>query len=135
MPTIAGATCRWWWWPRTSASTARRPRSAPPPGCRSHSTWPGWTRRPRRFATVTDAVRASAAASGDEEVTRLLPEIFDSVADGVTVLDRAGTLRYANAAAARLMGFGSSAEIVGRGSEALVGRFELLDDDGQLLDP
>ena len=84
---------------------------------------------------MTDAVRASAAAGGDEEVTRLLPEIFDSVADGVTVLDRAGTLRYANAAAARLMGFGSSAEIVGRSSEALVGRFELLSDDGQLVDP
>ncbi len=57
------------------------------------------------------------------------------MADGVTVLDRAGTLRYANAAAARLMGFGSSAEIVGRSSEALVGRFELLDDDGRPLDP
>jgi len=84
---------------------------------------------------VTDAVRASAAAGGDEEVTRLLPEIFDSVADGVTVLDRAGTLRYANAAAARLMGFDSSAEIIGRSSEALVGRFELLSDDGQPLDP
>jgi PAS domain S-box-containing protein len=84
---------------------------------------------------VTDALRASPAAGGDEEVTRLLPEIFDNVADGVTVLDRTGTLRYANAAAARLMGFGSSAEIVGRSSEALVGRFELLADDGRPLDP
>jgi PAS domain S-box-containing protein len=84
---------------------------------------------------VTEAARNALAAGSDEDVIRLLPDIFDRVADGLTVLDRAGTLRYANAAAARLMGFGSSAEIVGLSSEAVVGRFELLDDDGRPLDP
>ena len=44
----------------------------------------------------------------DKEIARLLPIIFDSIADGVTVLDRSGTLRYANAAAARIMGFQSA---------------------------
>ena len=84
---------------------------------------------------MAEAESTSLAVGVDEEVTRLLPEIFDSVADGVTVLDRSGTLRYANASAARLMGFGSPAEIVGRSSEAVVGHFELLGDDGRPLDP
>jgi len=84
---------------------------------------------------VTESEARHLAAAPDQEVERLLPTIFDNVADGVTVLDRTGSLRFANAAAARMMGFDDAAEIVGRSSDSVVGRFELLDDDGRPLDP
>ena len=83
---------------------------------------------------MTDAVREASAARADEEVARLLPVIFDSIADGVTVLDRAGTIRYANAAAARLMGYERASELVGRSSDRVTSRFDLLADDGRPLD-
>ena len=84
---------------------------------------------------MTDTERPTQTVRPDDEVRRLLPEIFDSIADGVTVLDRAGNLRYANAAAARLMGYDSAVEIIGQSSASMVDRFELLDDDGRPLDP
>lgn len=84
--------------------------------------------------TVTDSEAAAQAVNADIEVKRLLPAIVDSIADGVTVLDRAGTLRYVNAAAARLMGFGSPTELVGHSSDSVVGHFDLLDDDGRPFD-
>ncbi len=84
---------------------------------------------------MTDTQRVIHPAPPDDDVRRLLPQIFDNIADGVTVLDRAGTLRYANAAAARLIGYDAAAEIIGRSSASMVDRFELLDDDGRPLDP
>ena len=84
---------------------------------------------------MTDAVREASSVQADEEVTRLLPVIFDSIADGVTVLDRAGTIRYANAAAARLMGYERASELVGRSSDSVTSRFDLLADDGRPIDP
>ncbi|HYM53340.1 MAG TPA: ATP-binding protein [Candidatus Dormibacteraeota bacterium] len=62
--------------------------------------------------------------------SRLLA-IFDSVADGVTVLDRTGVIRFANDAASQLMGYDRADEIIGRSSAELVGRFEILDPEGQ----
>ena len=62
--------------------------------------------------------------------SRLLA-IFDSVADGVTVMDRTGTIRYANDAGAHLMGYESAEKVTGRSSADLVGRFEILDPEGQ----
>ncbi|HEX6474230.1 MAG TPA: PAS domain-containing protein, partial [Candidatus Limnocylindria bacterium] len=66
--------------------------------------------------SAPEAVRTGFEIGADPEITRLLPLIFDSIADGVTVLDRSGTLRYANASAARMMGYESAAELVGRSS-------------------
>ena len=83
---------------------------------------------------MTDAVREASAIPADEEVTRLLPVIFDSIADGVTVIDRAETIRYANAASARLMGYERASELIGRSSDSVTSRFDLLADDGRPLD-
>lgn len=83
---------------------------------------------------MTDTVRAGLAIGPDEQIARLLPVIFDSIADGVTVLDRAGTLRYANTAAARMLGHDSAAELVGRSSASVMDRFELLGNDGRPMD-
>src|SRR5262245_32222831 len=92
-------------------------------------------RKRRRSVSTTETVGSSFEIGADAEITRLLPVIFDSIADGVTVLDRSGTLRYANASAARMMGYDTAAELVGRSSATVVGRFALLDDDGRALDP
>jgi signal transduction histidine kinase len=62
-----------------------------------------------------------------------LPEILDSVAGGVTVLDRSGTVRFANDTAARLLGLGSASEVIGKSGAELTSGFELLDADGKPL--
>jgi PAS domain S-box-containing protein len=83
---------------------------------------------------MTDTARANLATGADDEIARLLPVIFDSIADGVTVLDRSGTLRYANAAAARMLGHESASELMGSSSASVMDRFELLDDDGRPME-
>lgn len=69
-----------------------------------------------------------------QRIESLLPTIFDHVADGVTVLDRQGILRFANATAARLMGYARAEEVIGRPSTEVTDRFELRDEDGGPFD-
>lgn len=64
-----------------------------------------------------------------------LAEIFDSVADGVTVLDRGGTVRFANDAAAQLLGRQRGNDVMGLSGAELLAEYELLDSDGSRLDP
>jgi signal transduction histidine kinase len=52
------------------------------------------------------------------------------VADGVTVIDRSGMLRFANEAAAQLMGRARAADLIGVSSADLLGAFEMLDEEG-----
>ena len=56
---------------------------------------------------------------------------LDHVGDGVTVQDPSGRLVYANAAAARNLGFASAAEFLAAPIGEVVGRFALFDEDGQ----
>jgi PAS domain S-box-containing protein len=77
---------------------------------------------------------ASHTPAGTTGIETLLPAIFDTVADGVTVLDRSGMVRFANEAAARLIGVESAAGLVGRPSSALTDAFELLNEDGTTFD-
>jgi PAS domain S-box-containing protein len=69
------------------------------------------------------------------DLERGLPAIFDSVADGVTVIDRSGTVRFANEAAAQLMGLAGAADVIGQSSGELVSAFAMLGDDGAPFDP
>jgi PAS domain S-box-containing protein len=64
-----------------------------------------------------------------------LPAVFDSVADGVTVLDRSGRIRFANDTAARMLGRASPADLIGTSGAELVSEYDLLDADGEPLDP
>ncbi|HEX6655925.1 MAG TPA: PAS domain-containing sensor histidine kinase [Candidatus Limnocylindria bacterium] len=68
------------------------------------------------------------------DLERQLPAIFGTIADGVTVLDRAGNVVFANAAAARIMGMAGPEEIVGQPSANVMGAFDLLDEQGRPLD-
>ena len=64
------------------------------------------------------------------------PELFavlDSVADGITLQEPGGELVYANAAAARILGFGDAAELLGTSREGIMARFETFHADGRPL--
>jgi PAS domain S-box-containing protein len=68
------------------------------------------------------------------DLERQLPAIFATIADGVTVLNRAGTIVFANEAAARIMGRGDASELIGQASPNVTGDFDLLDEHAQPLD-
>ena len=60
-----------------------------------------------------------------------LAVFLDHVGDGVTVQDPSGQLVYANATAARNLGFASAAELLATPIAEIVGRFALFDEEGQ----
>jgi PAS domain S-box-containing protein len=88
-----------------------------------------------REVLLAQAIAAHIAAVADRARTeqRLresrdqLEVILRSAADGVTVQDPAGRLLYANDTAARIIGFGSAAELLAAPLQEVIGRFELLD--------
>ena len=57
-----------------------------------------------------------------------LEAILRQVADGITVQDASGSLVYANDAAARLIGFANSAELMATPVPEVMARFEMFDD-------
>jgi len=78
------------------------------------------------------------AAPDSNPTPRLLPAapehlalILSSVADGITVQDRSGRLIYANDAAAQIIGYPTAAELLAAPLDAVVGRFEMLDEAGR----
>jgi PAS domain S-box-containing protein len=81
---------------------------------------------------LTEPARSATDPLADLE--RQLPAIFATIADGVTVLDRSGTIIFANAAAAALMGRSDPSELIGQASPTVTGSFDLLDEDGRTLD-
>jgi PAS domain S-box-containing protein len=81
---------------------------------------------------LTEPARSAIDPLADLE--RQLPAIFATIADGVTVLDRSGTIIFANAAAAALMGRSDPSELIGQASPTVTGSFDLLDEDGHTLD-
>ena len=81
---------------------------------------------------MTEPARSAIDPLADLE--RQLPAIFATIADGVTVLDRSGTIIFANAAAAALMGRSDPSELIGQASPTVTGSFDLLDEDGRTLD-
>jgi PAS domain S-box-containing protein len=83
---------------------------------------------------LTDATASPEPTKTTGAIEALLPAIFDTVADGVTVLDRSWTVRFANEAAARLMGAASVGDLIGRSSSSLTDLFELLKEDGSPFD-
>ena len=69
-----------------------------------------------------------------KSLSRRLEVIFEGIADGITVQNRAGTILFANIAAAKLCGF-SSVELFLHASRAEIsGQFEVYDEDGQPFD-
>ena len=59
-----------------------------------------------------------------------LSAVLDGVDDGITVQDRGGHLVYANAVAAKLIGFDSVTSLLSASPEQIVAAFELFDEEG-----
>lgn len=64
-----------------------------------------------------------------------LASILDHVGDGVTAQDASGRLIYANAAAARSLGFASPAELLDTPLAEVGNRFSVFDEEGNLVAP
>ncbi|HEX6127517.1 MAG TPA: PAS domain-containing sensor histidine kinase [Candidatus Limnocylindria bacterium] len=79
------------------------------------------------MTTLDDAAVAADPLRGR------LTAIFDSVADGVTVMDRAGRIVFANDTGARLLGRERADELIGMTGAQLLGEWEILDDAGEPL--
>lgn len=67
---------------------------------------------------------------GADRLQGQLAAIFDSVADGVTVLDRGGRIIFVNQAAARLLGRQRPEEVIGQAGAEVMSEWEVLDEDG-----
>ncbi len=61
--------------------------------------------------------------------------ILGGIADGITVQDRTGRLIYANDAAVKVLGYASQAQLLAAPITELVGKFDLIDEDGELMSP
>ena len=86
------------------------------------------------LVVVAAAARQRRRAEGrrlrTEEERRLLEDVFSGIDDGITLQDKTGRLIFANASAARLIGFDSVAALLGASFAEISGRFELLDEHG-----
>ena len=78
--------------------------------------------------TEQQDARSAPLATSEE-----LWAILNAVQDGITVQAPDGRLLWANDAAARVIGFGSAAELVGARVEDITAAFEVLDEAGNLL--
>lgn len=82
-------------------------------------------------ANVLGEVLARQAVEGELRGTRdQIAAILGGVAEGVTVQDASGRLTYANAAAARLLGYPSGEALAAAPGSEVLARFEVLDENG-----
>jgi PAS domain S-box-containing protein len=75
----------------------------------------------------------SAGTVAAAAIAGRLGAVLDSVADGITVQDPSGRVVYANAAAVRVIGFHSAAELLAATPVEILARFELFDEAGSPL--
>src|SRR5258706_5727842 len=71
---------------------------------------------------------------GPDSVTGDLRAILEGIGAGITVQAERGRLLFVNEGAARLGGFGSPAEMLAATPDELVGRFQIVDEDGLPFD-
>ncbi len=88
------------------------------------------------FAVVIRQRRAAEARRlRSEEEQRLLKAVFAGIHEGITLLDRSGKLVFANAAAARIIGFASVEALLAASGREIMERFEIFDEGGQPFPP
>jgi PAS domain S-box-containing protein len=106
------------------------------------------TARKQAEDVARELVREQAARGAAEEaegrlrdererykaLSRRLEVILEAIADGITVQDRSGAIIFANTAAAKLSGFESVEAFLSADPAQIIGRFDLLDEQGQPFD-
>jgi PAS domain S-box-containing protein len=83
--------------------------------------------------TAVDIMDIRAASQRLESAKNQLETILGGITDGVTAHDRSGRMVFANAAAARLLGFASVEELLSAPLTSLLRNFEVEDQDGHRL--
>jgi PAS domain S-box-containing protein len=78
------------------------------------------------LASVTVRTEAQQSLHASNE---RLATIMRTIDEGLVMQSHDGTLLYANEAAARFVGFASTAEFLGASREKVLGQFEILDDE------
>ncbi|MEO8177578.1 MAG: ATP-binding protein [Deltaproteobacteria bacterium] len=79
--------------------------------------------------------RALEAAQSAREATDKLQVVLGGITDGITMQDHTGKLVYANAAAARIVGFPTAQALLDAPIEEVLRRFELFDASGAPFPP
>jgi PAS domain S-box-containing protein len=74
--------------------------------------------------------RSETSRRRAEAEQRLLQAVFAGIEDGITLQDRSGRLIFANASAARLIGFPSPEALLSASVQDIMARFEVFDEDG-----
>ena len=88
----------------------------------------------RRIANhLASATVRTTALEALQTSSEQLTTIMRTVDEGIVAQSRTGALVYANEAAARLIGFDSAAELLAADRDAVLGRFEILDEQGEPL--
>jgi len=85
--------------------------------------------------TAVDIMDIRIAAQRLESARNQLETILRGITDGVTAHDRLGRMVFANAAAARLLGFDSVDELLSAPLSGVLSNFEVEDQDGRSLEP
>jgi PAS domain S-box-containing protein len=88
------------------------------------------TGEPLVLSVARDVGRARQAEAAVQHSRGLFEAVLGAVPDPITVLSRSGELVYANRASLDLLGYASEVEVVGAASDEVLGRFELLAEDG-----
>ena len=93
--------------------------------------------RQRTARMVAEAGEARAAQERERfrSLSDRLDAVFEGVSDGLTVQDRDGKLLFANSAAARLIGAESREALLTIDPRAIVERFEMFDEQGNVFPP
>jgi PAS domain S-box-containing protein len=89
----------------------------------------------RALGSMRDVSDLKAAEAALRESRDRLEVILQGVADGILVLDPAGRVTYANATAARIIGFPSPEALVATPPDELLRRAEFFDEGGRPLPP
>ena len=87
-------------------------------------------------ATIARDITDQVVLERELEAARdQLAIITRASADGITIQDESGRVVYANDAAARLSGYADAAGFLAAPIEEIIGRFEILDEDGAPFPP
>ncbi len=84
--------------------------------------------------SASERARAQAASAVARDRWQQIDAVFSALDHGVTVQGLDGRLVYANAAAARMIGFATPAEAVGADPMKVLQRFEMRDEHGDPLE-
>ncbi|HEX2657764.1 MAG TPA: CHASE3 domain-containing protein, partial [Polyangia bacterium] len=88
----------------------------------------------QRRAVAAQRQQAESVTRAIDGERHLLQAILSGIDDGITLQDRAGKLIFANASAARTIGFASAEALLAAPPAEVMGRFHVFDESGAPLD-